>query len=269
MQLDPETGESMDLEIFGVIGASNHGTAGDVEEAEGSGGLGVGLELFGGDELDNGQVTDGRLQVLAEGQDVAADLTEVIHGGEDFGFGFTEAEHEAGLGVERVLGPLPGFGQNAERTIIGGTMTNGWGEATDRFQVVIENVRLGVEHRLDGIVLVVEVRGQNLDDSAGVDGADGFDGAGKMIGAAVGEVIAGNGRDDDVAQAHPTGGLGEAGRFFGVEWQGFGGGDSAESAGTSAVIAGDHEGGGALAPAFPMVGATGAFADRMKLKFTE
>jgi hypothetical protein len=66
-----------------------------------------------------------------------------------------------------------------------------------------------------------------------------------------------------------AGGFGDAGRFAGVQRERFGGADGAEAAGAGAMVAGDHESGGALAPAFPMVGAFGALANGVELEFIE
>ena len=52
-------------------------------------------------------------------------------------------------------------------------------------------------------VSAVEVGGQHLDRRAGP-GADGQDAAAEVVGAAVGEVVAGHRRDDDVLQAEPV-----------------------------------------------------------------
>ena len=90
-----------------------------------------------------------------------------------------------------------------------------------------------------------------------------------MFRAAVGEVVAGDGGDDDVLEFEALRGGGDAGGFVGFEGEGFRGGDGAEAAGARAAVAGDHEGGGAAAPAFPMVRALGAFADGVEVEVRE
>ena len=77
----------------------------------------------------------------------------------------------------------------------------------------------------------------------------------------VAEIVAGDGGDYDVAEAHAAGGFGDALRFVGFEGVGLGGFDGAETAGAGAFFAGNHEGGGALAPAFPAVRALGLLAN--------
>ena len=58
-------------------------------------------------------------------------------------------------------------------------------------------------------VSAVEVGGQDLDRRAGPR-ADGQDAAAEVLGAAVGQVVAGHRGDDDVLQAEPGAGLGQA-----------------------------------------------------------
>ena len=67
-------------------------------------------------------------------------------------------------------------------------------------------------------------------------------------------------------EVHAFGGFGDAVRFVGFEGEGFGGFDGAEAAGAGAAIASDHEGGGALAPAFPAVGALSFLADGVEFE---
>ena len=102
---------------------------------------------------------------------------------------------------------------------------------------------------------------EHLDDDLRIRLADGLDGLFEMLRSAVAQIVAGHGGDDDVAEIHPAGGLGDAVRFVGFERVGLGGFHGAESAGAGAFFAGDHEGGGALAPAFPAVRALGFLAD--------
>jgi hypothetical protein len=257
------------VEFVGVIGTANHGPAGDMVETEGPGDVGVGVELIGGDELDDRQVTERRLEVLAEREDVAIDATQIFHGIDDLGFGFAEAEHETRLGVQRGGGPLRGLGQDTERPIISGAMTDRWGEATNGFEIVIKDMRLGIEHDLDGSGVVVEVRGEHLNDDAGIGVASRFDSARKMMGATIREIVPCNSRDNDMTQTQSTGGFGNSSGLLLIEREWFGGRHGAESAGAGAVITRDHERGGAFAPAFPMVGTTGAFANGVKAEFTQ
>jgi hypothetical protein len=148
-------------------------------------------------------------------------------------------------------------------------MADGGGEAADGFQIVIVYVGAGGEDGLDGGVVVKEIGDQNFNDGFGVEPADFFDGLAEVAGAAIGQIVAGDGGDDNVFEVEAAGGFGDAGRLVRFEGEWFGGGDGAESAGAGAMIAGDHESGGGLAPAFPMVGAFGALANGVELEFLQ
>ena len=82
-----------------------------------------------------------------------------------------------------------------------------------------------------------------------------------MIRAAVLQIVARDGGDDDMLQFHPAHGFGHALRFVFFQRERFGGRDRAKSAGARAAIARDHHGRGPLAPAFPAVRALRAFAN--------
>ena len=100
-----------------------------------------------------------------------------------------------------------------------------------------------------------------MDDDARIDGANGFDGFLKMLGSSIAEVIASHGGDDDVAQFHATGGLGDAKWLIFFEGIGFRSFNGAESTGAGAFFPCDHESCRTLAPAFPAVRALSFFAD--------
>ena len=116
---------------------------------------------------------------------------------------------------------------------------------------------------------VVEIRHQHFDDDARIQFAHLFNRLAKMFRAAVLQVIARHRRDDDVPQPHPPRRLGHAHRLVGFQRERFGRADRAKAAGARAAVAGDHEGGRAFAPAFPMVRAFGAFADGVQLQFVK
>ena len=225
------------------------------------GDLFVFLELIRVDVFDNRKMLGSGTKVLAEGEDGDVVGEKVIHGLEYLFLAFTEAEHEAGFGGDVAVDHLLGFLQDGERALVLGTGADERGEAFDGFEVVIEDVRAGVHDQLESPVAVVEIGDEDFDDDVGVDLADGADGFAEVFGTAVLEVIASDGGDDDVLEVHPVGGLGDAGGFVGFEGVGLGGLDRAETAGTGALVPGDHEGGGALPPAFPTVWALGFLAD--------
>jgi len=135
------------------------------------------------------------------------------------------------------------------------------GEAFDGFQIVVEHVGHAIEAEFECKIAVVEIWGEDFDNHAGVECADGFDDKFEVLGSAVAEVITADGGDDDVFEFESLACLGDALGFGGVQGIGAGSFNGAESAGSGAFFTGNHKGGGALAPAFPAVRAVGLFTD--------
>ena len=142
-------------------------------------------------------------------------------------------------------------------------------ETADRFEVVVENVRVRREHRLDGLIVLVEIRHEDFDHNAGVQCAHRFNRLAEMFGATVLQIIARHRRDDDVLEPHPSRSLGHPVRLIRLERERLGRGHRAKSAGARAAVARDHERGRAFAPAFPMVRTLRALADGVEFEFVE
>ena len=69
-------------------------------------------------------------------------------------------------------------------------------EARHGFEIVVEDVGPRLDDDFQRAVLLEEIRCQHLDGGQGRCGADGADGAGKMRGTAIVEVVAVNRGDD-------------------------------------------------------------------------
>ena len=78
------------------------------------------------------------------------------------------------------------------------TTADEWGQALDRFQVVVKHVWHAVETELKSEVAVVKVWSQHLDDDTGIGFADGFDDEFEVLGSTVTEVVTADGGDDDM-----------------------------------------------------------------------
>ena len=91
----------------------------------------------------------------------------------------------------------------------------------------------------------------------------------KIRDAAVGQVVAGDARHDDVLEPERRDGLGDAARLVVVEPGRPAGLDRAEAAGPGAGVAEDHDRGGALVPALADVRAVGLLADRVQAQAAE
>src|ERR1041385_7385943 len=140
-------------------------------------------------------------------------------------------------------------------------LTPDFNDRDEAIEAVIENVRTRGEHCFDGFIAVVEVRREDFDDRVRIERPHCLDGAAEMIRATIREVVARDGSNHDMIEPHPSRGFGDALGFVGFESKRPGCGYRAKPARPGATVAGDHERGGASAPAFPMVWAPCAFAD--------
>ena len=172
-------------------------------------------ERVGVDVFDNGQVLRRGAEVLAEGEDGDIVRQQVVHRGEDLVAALPEAEHDAGFRGDVASDHLLRLFQDDEGTLVLGAGADERGEALDRFEVVVEDVRASVHDHLERPVAVVEIGDEHLDDDLGIHLADGADRFPEMLGAAIAEIVTGDGGDDDMAQVHAAGGLGDTGGLVG------------------------------------------------------
>ena len=96
-----------------------------------------------------------------------------------------------------------------------------------------------------------------------------MDGADEVLGAAVGQVVAGDAGDHHVGQAHLPDRLGHAARLVGVHRPRPPLGHVAETAPPRANVTEDHEGGRLLGVALHAVGTLGMVADRLELELLD
>ena len=82
-------------------------------------------------------------------------------------------------------------------------------ESGDGLDVVVEDLGTRLEDAVDQVLAAVEIRGQHLDGRPGPP-AHGLDAAREMVRAAVGQVVAGHGGDDDVPEPQPLASLGKS-----------------------------------------------------------
>jgi hypothetical protein len=146
-------------------------------------------------------------------------------------------------------------------------------EAGHRFHVVVEDVGLGGKDAVDGAQIAVEIRSKDFDLGFRQGAVNGFDSAAPVFGAAVGEFIAVDAGEDNIAEIHA---LCLPGDVFGFQrigqkgsLAGIGLGDAAKAAATGTKVAKNHEGGGAAGEALVEVGTAGAFANRVKVQRAE
>ncbi len=113
--------------------------------------------------------------------------------------------------------------------------------------------------------LLQEVRGQNFDCRVGRRSADRPDHLFEVLRAAIGEIVAVDRGNDDVAESHLLDGLGDVFRLVHIKRIGLAGRDVAEGAGAGADLTHDHEGRVFLVPAFADIWTAGFLAHRHQL----
>ncbi len=204
------------------------------------------------------------LEVLAKRENVSFVTGDIAQALLDLGGRLAEAEHNAGFCDEAAA---LGVAQHAAATIIARLHANRFLQTLNGFNVVVKNIRSGIEHEIDLIKVSLEVWHEHLNRAVRIFMLGRANGGGPDAGAAVGEVVAGDGGNHAMFESHFRDGISHAGRFPEVEFGGPAGLNRAEIAGTGADITQNHDRSGAARPAFPDVGALSALAYRMQLIF--
>src|SRR5271163_4004395 len=131
---------------------------------------------------------------------------------------------------------------------------------------MIKNVGPCIQDKLERTLLTVEIRRQHFDNDLRVQVPNCTDRLSKMICTTICQVIASNRRNDDMLQLHPADRFCDPYRLVLFKSKWFGRGNCTESAGPRASVAGNHECGCPLAPAFPTIRTLRRFTDCMKSK---
>ena len=209
-------------------------------------------------------------EVLADGEDVAVDRSEVDERLAELLARLTQADHEARLSVDGAVAAgdlashLLGVRKDFERAVVAGALADRLLEPLNGLQVVVQDVRPGLHDCPQRLVAAIEVRDQDLDAHSRTLASKRADSFGKDVGATVREVVASHARHDHVLEAHLCDRLGDStwlvlvvpGRPARL--------DGAEATGPRADVAENHDRGGALLPALPDVGTVGFLAHRVQ-----
>lgn len=246
-----------------MVAAADEGSGFDVGKAHGESGFFIGGELGGRGVAKDGEVFGGGAEILSDGGDGDVVVAEVGEDVDDLLVGFAESDHETGLGGD-IGAEGMGAGEHFEGAFVAGADADLFIEAGNGFDVVVEDVGGGVEDDGHGFTGALEVGDEDFDLAAGDAFADGADGGGEDGGAAVLLVVAVDAGDDGVFEAEGGAGFGDAAGFVEVHFEGGALLDGAKAAAPGAEVAQNHEGGGALVPAFAEVGAGCAFTDGVK-----
>jgi len=251
------------MKVDRVIGAAHERTGRDVLESFFARDLAVEIELFWRDEFDYWQMIWRWTQILTHRQNLAADFAQIVHCLKNLRLGFAEAEHDSTFRDNPAAAERKFFraSEHLQRRPILRPRAHHRREPLYRLHIVIVNVGTGIEHSLNAGIIGMKIRDEHFDDNGRIHFLDRSDHAGEMMGAAVFQIIASDGRDHDMFQFHSHDRFGHALRLVFLQGKRFRGCHRAKSTRACATVPRDHERGCALAPAFPAVRALRAFAD--------
>ncbi len=210
--------------------------------------------------LDHREVAAGRLQVLPDGQEVASGGAQIRHRVVHLCRRLAEPHHDARFGGHSGSQAL-GEAEHRERAAVARLRPNRLREPLDGLEIVVEDVRAGLQHRAERGLLALEIRGQDLHPRGRRRGPHRPDGGREVPRSAVGEVVARHRRDHHVAEPHPACRFGDPRRLVGIERPRTCRVDGAEAAAAGAAGSGDHEGGGGAREALADVRTTRLLAD--------
>ena len=189
-------------------------------------------------------------------------LPQVVERRDDLVVGLAEAEHEARL--RQHVGAMPlREREHVERLPVTGTRVAHLArQPLDGLEILREHVDAGVDDGRDVGELAGEIRRQRLDGRLRAARLDRADAIGVMARAAVGQVVAIDGRQHDVAKAHELDGARRVRDFVGIEPAArIARVDGAELARARADLAHQHDRRRAVVPALADVRADRFLAD--------
>jgi len=245
-----------------VVAGAHHGANRSVLEAHG---VSLSLEHLEGVgvhvALDREVRCAGR-QVLTNGQHLNAMGTHIAHDLQNFFVGLTQADHDAAL-CGHIREQVLELFQQVEAELVVAAGACFFIEAGRRLQIVVHHIRWSsFQNFKRAVVAAPEVGHQYFDLRGGREFADAANAIYKVLSATIAQVVAVNAGDDDVFELEIGDGLGQFDRLVSIQRVRAAVADIAKRAAPGALVAHDHEGGGALAKAFTDVGATGFFAHR-------
>lgn len=219
-------------------------------------------ESVGVDILGNGYVALRGTEILTDGERRDACRETVFHRVDDFIFGFSQADHNAGFGDESALADVP---EDGERAVVGGSVADRWSKSPDGLKVMPHDVRRGRENRINVSLSAVKVRYQHLYGDTRRELSCFEDRQSPVRGTSVFEIVAVDRSKDGILQTHFLDAFGHMKGLKRIE----GGGIlctlcGAKATGTGADVAPDHKGGSSGVPARGAIGTLAARAYRMK-----
>lgn len=185
--------------FFGVVGGADKWTGFDYVVANFQAVFFPILEFFRGDPAVYRRVFCCRLEILAQGENVDASISKVLKGFAELVRLFANAQHQAGFGGESSFGSMA---EDFEGLFVSGGFANGFLEAFDGFQVVIEDVGLGSQNDVQLVCIALKIRCEYFDGSIRATIANGSDGSCPDIGSTIFQIVSGYRSDDTMPQTH-------------------------------------------------------------------
>lgn len=206
-------------------------------------------------------VLRGRLQVLADREDVSPVGRHIPDGALDFIKGFAQSEHDACFGRESLALRMAKHGAG---TVVARLHTHGFLKSLDGFEIVVVDVRSRLEHHVDEFEASLEVWNKNFNGSLGIAVSYGADGGCPDACSAIGEFIPGDTCDDAVPEPHLCDGIGHACGLAEIKLGRSAGLYRAEIAGSGADVSKNHHRRRTAGPAFTEVWTLRALADSVE-----
>ena len=120
------------------------------------------------------------LKILADGENVAAGFQNVVHQAVDLLLRFAQAHHEAGFGQQGGI-LLLAVPQHLQGPLIPGLGPDGALQLPHRLHIVVQHLRMGGNHHVQGGAIPLHVGDQRLHGGAGTDLPDGPDAFGELL----------------------------------------------------------------------------------------
>ena len=122
------------------------------------------------------------------------------------------------------------------------------------------------EHRVNGGIVILKIRGEHLDDNPRIHLPHTADDRLEMFRTTIGQVITSHGGNHHVLQLHSPRGFSNTLGLISLQRHRLTCVHGAETARACAALARDHERCCPLTPTFPMIWTAGAFTNSMKIK---
>lgn len=219
-------------------------------------------ELIWVDPAIDGKVVASRLEVLADGDDVAiAPGADVIEKLQHLVLVFADSEHDAGLGDETVGLELL---KHLQAPVVTGLRADRGVHAVHRLHVVADDLRPRVTDQLDIAFDALEIADQNFNAGLWRHLMNCLNRLGPDPRATVGLVVSVDTGDDHVLQLDLREDFGDPTRLVVIHWHRLPGFHVAESATPGAGVTEDHDRRRAAIPALTHVRTTRLLADGVK-----